>query len=46
MGIGRDRVSELLENVRDKYLACHPDESRNTSPSAAAIRWAHELGLC
>ncbi|MER6944440.1 response regulator transcription factor [Nonomuraea sp. NPDC000554] len=40
-----DRVSDLLGSVRDKYLACHPDESRNLAPLSAAIRWANELGI-
>ncbi|HEY9522954.1 MAG TPA: hypothetical protein VIR33_06930, partial [Thermopolyspora sp.] len=39
-------MSEPLESARDKYLTCHPDVGRNTSPSAAAIRCAREPGLC
>jgi DNA-binding NarL/FixJ family response regulator len=45
LGIGEERVSDLLASVRDKYVACHPGESRNLAPLSAAIRWANELGI-
>ncbi|MEV0201331.1 response regulator [Nonomuraea sp. NPDC050691] len=43
--VSEDRVSDLLAGVRDKYVACHPGESRNLAPLSAAIRWANELGI-
>ncbi|WP_162794880.1 response regulator [Nonomuraea lactucae] len=45
LGVGEDRVSDLLGTVRDKFVACHPGESRNLAPLSAAIRWANELGM-
>lgn len=38
-------VPGLLEAIKVKYLATHPDVDRNATPLATARRWALELGL-
>jgi DNA-binding NarL/FixJ family response regulator len=45
MGISQERVSELLANARDKYVACNAEVSPAISPISAARLWANDLGI-
>jgi DNA-binding NarL/FixJ family response regulator len=45
LGISSAWLSDLLEHLRDKYVALHPEGNPAIAPLAAAHRWAVDLGI-
>jgi DNA-binding NarL/FixJ family response regulator len=45
LGISSAWLSDLLERLRDKYVALHPEGNPTIAPLAAAHRWGADLGL-
>jgi hypothetical protein len=45
LGISTAWLADVLEHIRDKYAALHPEGTASIAPLAAAHRWAVELGI-
>jgi DNA-binding CsgD family transcriptional regulator len=45
LGISAAWLADVLEYIRDKYTALHPEANQAIAPLAAAHRWASELGI-